>query len=264
MSYWGKVVGGAAGLVMGGPLGMLMGAAVGHAADTGNLPFSRYTGFLDPANYHPARMAALFTPREQLFALSVVSLAAKLAKVDGPVNRAEIDAFKRQFRIPPENLRNVGRLFDQARLSADDFEPYALKLGEAFPDNHGLLEDVLGGLFGIARADAPLNDRELKFLSRTARAFGLDADAWKRARSGTARPNAGAAGPEEPDAYQILGVKASATDDEIRAAWKKLMRENHPDSLASKGVPPEFVARASDKVARINAAWDRIKRDRKL
>jgi DnaJ like chaperone protein len=264
MSYWGKVVGGAAGLVMGGPLGMLLGAAAGHAADSGALPFSLRSGFLDPANFHPARMAALFTPREQLFALSVVSLAAKLAKCDAPVNRAEIDAFKRQFRIPPENLRNVGRLFDQARLSADDFEPYAAKLGEAFADNRGLLEDVLGGLFGIARADGAINDRELKFLSSTARAFALDRDAWDRARSGAARPSAAQASPSEPSAYDVLGVKPSATDDEIRAAWKKLMRDNHPDSLASRGVPPEFIARASDKVARINAAWDRVKRDRKL
>jgi DnaJ like chaperone protein len=42
------------------------------------------------------------------------------------------------------------------------------------------------------------------------------------------------------------------------------MRENHPDSLASKGVPPAFIAAASDRVARINAAYDVIKRERKL
>ena len=42
------------------------------------------------------------------------------------------------------------------------------------------------------------------------------------------------------------------------------MRENHPDSLASRGVPQEFIDRAGDKVARINAAWDRIKRERGL
>ena len=262
MSYWGKVVGGMAGFAMGGPFGMIMGAALGHAADSGNLPFSFGQNFLDPANFHPARMAALFTPKEQLFALSVVSLAAKLSKVDAPVNRAEIDAFKRHFRIPPDNVRNVGRLFDQARLSPDDFEPYAIKLGEAFADNHGLLEDVLGGLFGIARADAPLNDRELKFLSRVAQGFGLDGDAWDRARSGAARPAASA--PGEPDAYAVLGVQKSASNEELHAAWKKLMRENHPDSLASRGVPADFIARASDKVARINAAWDRIKRERKL
>ncbi|HET7880283.1 MAG TPA: molecular chaperone DjlA, partial [Acetobacteraceae bacterium] len=43
-----------------------------------------------------------------------------------------------------------------------------------------------------------------------------------------------------------------------------LMRENHPDSLVARGVPPEFIARANEKVARINAAWDRIKRERGL
>jgi len=50
----------------------------------------------------------------------------------------------------------------------------------------------------------------------------------------------------------------------LRVAWKRLMRENHPDSLAARGVPQEFIARASEKVARINAAWDRIKRERNL
>jgi DnaJ like chaperone protein len=262
MGYWGKVVGGMAGFAMGGPFGAVMGAALGHAADSGNLPFSAQgRTFFDPANFHPARVASLFTPREQLFALCVVSLAAKLAKCDAPVNRAEIDAFKRQFRIPPENLRHVGRAFDQARTSSDDFEPFATQLGQAFSDNKGLLEDVLNGLFGIARADGPVNDRELQYLSRTARAMGMEGEAWERARSGTARPQARS---DEPDPYSVLGVAKNAPDDEVRATWKKLMRENHPDSLASRGVPPDFIARASDKVARINAAWDRIKRERKL
>ena len=42
------------------------------------------------------------------------------------------------------------------------------------------------------------------------------------------------------------------------------MRENHPDSLASRGVPPDLIAKASERVARINAAWDQIKRERGL
>jgi DnaJ like chaperone protein len=50
----------------------------------------------------------------------------------------------------------------------------------------------------------------------------------------------------------------------VRLAWRKLMRENHPDGLAARGVPPEFVERATAKVAEINAAWDRIKRQRGL
>jgi DnaJ like chaperone protein len=66
------------------------------------------------------------------------------------------------------------------------------------------------------------------------------------------------------EAYAILGTTPEANPQELRAAWLRQMRENHPDSLAAKGVPPEFIARAGDKVARINAAWDRIKRERGL
>jgi DnaJ like chaperone protein len=261
MSYWGKVFGGMAGFAMAGPFGMVMGAALGHAADTGNLPFSLPNWFTDPTSLHPARMASLFTPREQVFSMCVVSLAAKLAKADGPVNRTEIDAFKRFFRIPAENVRMVGRLFDQARINADDYEPYAKQLGDVFSGEKHTLEEVLGGLFGVARADGPVNDAELQFLSRTARAMALDGDAWDRARTGTTRPAPRA---DEPDPYRVLGVRKSASDDEVRAAWKKLVRENHPDTLASQGAAADAVAKAGNKVAMINAAWDRVKRDRKL
>jgi DnaJ like chaperone protein len=259
MGYWGKLVGGVAGFAMGGPVGAVMGAALGHAADSGALP-KLPPNLFDTANLHPARIASLFSQKEQLFALSVVALAAKLAKCDGPVSRAEIDAFKRHFRVPADNARAVGRMFDQARLTVKDFETYADELGEVFADNRGMLEDVLAGLFAIARADAPLNEHETAFLTRTARGFGLDAASWERAKGGRARrPQE-----DEEDPYAVLGVPPHAPAETIHAAWKKLMRENHPDSLASKGVPREFIDRAGEKVARINAAWDRVKRERNL
>jgi DnaJ like chaperone protein len=259
MSYWGKLFGSVAGFAMGGPPGALMGAALGHAADSGAMGKIARSGLLDRAKFHPARIAAMFAPREHVFAMAVVALSAKLAKCDGPVNRQEIDAFKRHFRVPQESAREVGRLFDQARDTADDFEPYARQLGESFGDSRGVLEDVLAGLFGIARADGLVNPKELDFLGRTARGFGLDGAAWERARGGTARVQS-----NEPDAYAELGISRSASDEAVRAAWKQLMRENHPDGLAARGVPQEFVARATEKVARINAAWDRVKRERGL
>jgi len=261
MGYWGKIIGGVAGFAMGGPMGAVVGAALGHAADAGaagNLGVR----FAPQNSWNPARLAAMFNRRDQLFAICVVVLSAKLAKCDGPVSREEIDAFKRQFRIPPESVRDIGRLFDQARDSSEGYEAYALQLGDAFADNRGMLEDVLAALFALARADGPINRRELDFLSRTHRALGLDQSAWDRARGGSSsRPPPT---PDEPDAYAILGVSSSASAEVIRATWKRLMRENHPDSLAARGVPAEFIARANDKVARINAAWDRIKRERGL
>lgn len=250
MAFWGKIIGGIAGFAMGGPAGAMFGATLGHAADSGALP--NLAG--------QPRIAAMAGSKDQVFAIGVVVLSAKLAKCDGRVNRAEIDAFKQHFRIPEEAVRDIGRLFDQARDSSDGFEPYADQLGASFGDNLGMLEDVLVALFAIARADGPIGDAEGEFLARTARGFRIDERAWDRAR-GAAPPRVVS---DEPDPYEVIGLSPGATDEEIRATWKQLMRENHPDSLASSGVPQEFIARASEKVARINAAWDRIKRERGL
>jgi len=257
MGYWGKLLGGVAGFAVGGPAGAMMGAALGHAFDQGGPLLGSSLG---GSALSPVRIAALLGRRDQVFAIGVVVLAAKLAKCDGPVVRAEIDAFKRQFRVPPEAARDVGRLFDQARDSADGFEPYAAQLGESFSDNRGLLEDVLAALFAIARADKPLTRGEDAMLRRVHASFGLDAAAWERA-SGQAAPRMAPGG---EDAYAVLGVPRGASDEELRQAWRKLMREHHPDLLAARGVPPEFVKRAAEKAARINAAWDRIKRERGL
>jgi DnaJ like chaperone protein len=271
LSLWGKIIGGVAGFVTGGPLGAVVGAALGHAADQGQGggqgggqagPRAPLGGFGRPSARQAADLAAMLGSKEQVFAISVVVLAAKLAKCDGPVKRAEVDAFKRLFRIPPESLREVGLLFDQARDSADDHKPFAQRLGEAFQDNRGMLEDVLAALFQIARADGPLTKAEVGFLQTVQLGFGLEAPAWERARDG--RTQAPPPQPAGPDPYAILGVARDASDEAIRLAWRRLMRENHPDSLASRGVPQEFVRRATDKVAEINAAWDRVKRERKL
>jgi DnaJ like chaperone protein len=254
MSVWGKLIGGVAGFAMGGPLGGLVGAALGHAADTGAIP--NLAGRALP--FDTARIAGMLGRRDQLFAISITVLAAKLAKCDGPVSRAEISAFKASFRIPDSDTKIVGRLFDQARDSAEGYEHYARQLGEAFADNRGLLEQVLGGLYNIARADGAVNAKEAVFLARVGQEFGLDSATAQRAGQG------GIARSTDADPYAVLGIGRNAANEEIRSRWKALMRENHPDSLASRGVPPAFIAAASDRVARINAAYDVIKRERKL
>ncbi len=255
MGFWGKIIGGAAGFALGGPPGLLFGAALGHAADSGAVKM----GFGSDPLLSPGRVATMFGRRDQIFAINVVVLAAKLARCDGPVKREEIDAFKRTIRIPPDSARDVGRLFDQARDNPEQFLPYAEQLGSAFADDTGKLFGVLQGLFTIARADAPLNRAEESFLRSVHAAFGLDQYAWDVASGVRAQTV-----PGEPDPYAVLGLSPQANDKELRDTWRQLMRENHPDSLASRGVPDALIASAGDKVARINAAWDRIKRERGL
>ena len=254
MSVWGKIIGGVGGFLTGGPLGAVVGAALGHAADTN-------TGRIGPG---AADLAALLGNRETLFAISVIVLSAKLAKADGAVKRQEIDAFKAMFRIPPENLREVGQMFDRAREDAEGWEPFAERLGESFADNRAMLEDVLTALFYIARSDGPITKGELPVLQGIHLRFGLDAAAWDRAKGGGPAGSRVEQQQKTDDAYAVLGLPPEATDEQVRQAWRKLMRENHPDGLAARGVPPDYVERATRKVAEINAAWDRIKRQRGL
>ncbi|MEY4859432.1 MAG: hypothetical protein RLZZ235_1599, partial [Pseudomonadota bacterium] len=122
MSFWGKMLGGVAGFAMGGPLGAMVGAALGHAADAGAL--GGKGGAISSAT---PDLMAFFGTKENLFSFSVVVLSAKLAKVDGPIKREEIAAFRNLFHVPEEALGEVGRLFDQARESAEGWEPFAEK-----------------------------------------------------------------------------------------------------------------------------------------
>ena len=256
MNYWGKIFGGVAGFAMGGPLGALFGAAMGHAADEG-VGSGMVWRLGNAMSFDAARVAALLGRRDQLFAIGITVLAAKLAKCDGAVSRAEIAAFRQAFAIAEDNVAEVGRIFDAARETAEGYQAYAAQLGQAFADNRAVLEQVLAGLHHIARADGPINGREAEFLAQVAQQFGLDPGSAGRAGRGLG------AGPRE-DPYVVLGVERRTSLEAIRARWMALVRENHPDSLASKGEPPERVAAASQRVARINAAYDTIKRDHRL
>jgi DnaJ like chaperone protein len=116
MSIWGKILGGAAGFAIGGPIGAILGAGAGHAVDK----------MRDSTREAPEDDAT----RRVAFTIGVIVLGAKMAKADGVVTQDEVGAFKEVFRIPPEEMKNVGRLFNQARRDAQGFQPYARQLGQ--------------------------------------------------------------------------------------------------------------------------------------
>ena len=150
----------------------------------------------------------------------------------------------------------MARLFDNARENSAGYETYAFQLGQAFSDEKVVLEQVLAGLYRIARADGPLNGAEMDFLSHVAFGFGVNDVTVRRAGQGVPKAR------NSEDPYLVLGVKHQANSDEIRRRWKQLMREHHPDTMAAKGEAPAVIKAASEKVARINAAYDAIKRER--
>lgn len=233
MSIWGKVSGAAAGLFVGGPVGALVGAVAGH----------------------------FFLDRESdpgvTFTIAVVALAGKMARADGVVTETEFEIFARVFGVPPQEEGNVRRVFNLARQDVAGFEHYAGQIAGLFRDNPAMLEDVMDGLFEIAKADGVLHPCEARFLERVAEIFGFAPNEYRRIRASHFAP-------ELTDPYVILGVSYVADENELKQTYRRLVRENHPDSLIARGVPEEFLKLATDKLAAINSAYEKICAERGL
>jgi DnaJ like chaperone protein len=251
---WGKIIGSFAGFAMGGPFGALFGAAVGHAFD--KVREDRENRQVPPGREQWASSGG-GTAQQMALSVAVVVLGAKVAKVDGPINRAEINAFKKVFRVPRQDEGNVGRIFDAAKQDAGGFEPYARQVGILLRDEPVMLEDLLASLFFVARADGDIKPAEIAFLRRVGDLFGLDARAFERVRAIFVRP-------EAADPYGVLGLSRHASDEEVKTTYRRLIREHHPDTLVAKGLPKNFVEVANQKMAAINAAYDQISRERRL
>lgn len=244
MSIWGKIIGGTAGLALGGPIGALLGAVAGHAVD-------RFAGNDAPKNEKDEQAAT----RKIAFTIGVVVLSAKMAKADGVVTRDEIAAFREVFHIPQDEIRNVGRVWDMARRDVEGFEIYAQQIARLFNPGSPVLEELLLSLFHIAKADGVVHQNELAYLERVAAIFGFDEIAFQRIR-------AVAGDKDAEDPYSVLGIAHDADEAEIKQVYRTLIREHHPDRLIAEGLPEEFVDAATEKMAAINAAYDRIAKQR--
>jgi len=191
------------------------------------------------------------------FTIGVIALGAKMARVDGEVSEAEIDAFRAFFQVPPGEEANVQRFFDLAKRDAGGFETYARQVAALFPDAPEILENVIEGLFSIAQADGQIDAAEADYLAKVARLFGLESSRFERAK-------AAALGVVECEPCVVLGIDPLATDEQIREAWLRQVRANHPDRLMAQGLPEEAIAVANRKLALINDAYDRLRRQRGL
>jgi DnaJ like chaperone protein len=190
------------------------------------------------------------------FTIGVIALSAKMAKADGVVTSAEIAAFKEIFAVRPDELSNVARVFNLAKQEVAGFDSYARKIQRLFSDQPAVLEDLVDGLFHIARADGEVGPEELHFLQEVARIFGLE-DRFGCIRSRNLRGF-------DNDPYTVLGIDCDVSDAELKAHYRKLVKENHPDRHIAAGMPEEAVMIATRRLARITEAWGQVERERGL
>ena len=126
MSIWGSLLGGVVGFSFGGPIGALIGSMIG-----GRLSSSRRHGFQQG-----------FAQQQQIFAISLIILTAKLAKVDGHVSKEELIAVKEKLKIPKHEVDQVGKIFNKAKEDSLGYEPYAQQIAQIYRGNPAVLDEV--------------------------------------------------------------------------------------------------------------------------
>lgn len=197
------------------------------------------------------------TRRKVAFSVAVIALSAKMAKADGVVTEREVEAFQEIFAYPDHEAQNVARLYNLAKQDVAGYEAYAEKLAgfcSSGEPNCQALENVLDGLFHIAKADGAIHEREMVFLQTVAGIMKVSEEHFEQI---TARHVYS----EGRDPYVVLGVSRKDDFPTIRKHYHSLVKEHHPDRLVARGLPSGFHVIANDRMARFNAAFAAIERE---
>ena len=266
-------IGGFLGFMIGGPLGALAGYFIGSLFDsTTKTTTSDYGSYKNDTGYGTGGYSA--DPYEQAqgqrnsFLFSLLVLATYIIRADGKVMHSEMEYVRRFLR---ENFGAVAeqqgnevmlKLFEEqkkkeavspgswARTIRDCCQQISANLDES------MVQELLHFLVMIAKADGQLPKSEINALYEVAGYLGLssaDVDSLLHLDSG---------GTSLEDAYKVLGISPDATDDEVKAAYRKMDLKHHPDRVSTLG--DDVKKAAEKKFQEINAAKDKIFKARGL
>ncbi|RCL83146.1 MAG: molecular chaperone DjiA [Alphaproteobacteria bacterium] len=260
MSIWGKILGGSTGMVLGGPLGAVLGLALGHKIDKIRSRDSKLINEDNSSNENISFQQYNENEKQLAFASGVIVIAAKLSKADGKVTQDEIIKFREVFDFDPKDEVAIGKIFNNAKKSSEGFEVYARQLVAVFGNQQELYIEFINSLYKIAFADGELHINEDKMIKDISIIFNMPIGVLDSIKSQYITIFSSVA--LEND-YKILLSKSSDSDAEIKKKYFKLVKEYHPDSLVSKGLPEEFLKFANERLANINEAYERITKFRK-
>jgi DnaJ like chaperone protein len=272
-SGWiGKLVGGLIGLLLskGSLLGALVGVAVGHQFDRGFAGGgTRSGGFGGFSGLSNAR-------RQQVFFHSVFLAMGHLAKADGRVSAEEIQAaraYMHAIRLSPEAVREAIELFSSGKDSAFPIDRQITELAQACQGRPALVRNFLEVLMGFVLSKGNIRSVERELLWRMASGLGVGRvemaqfEAVLRAqhnfRQGARQQRPEFSSAEELEqAYKALGVASSASDKEVKTAYRRLMNQHHPDKLVAKGLPESMKEAAEERTREIRSAYETIRDQR--
>ncbi|HSL62210.1 MAG TPA: TerB family tellurite resistance protein [Desulfotignum sp.] len=255
MGWLGKMIGGTIGFALGGPIGAVAGAAFGHA-----FVDKKEAVYLTSIPGRAGRDGSLSSNEEAqlIFFTAAFSMLAKLCKADGQVTEKEIqvvEAFMKQdLHLDATGQETAKNIFRQAVRSQESFDAFAMQFYSVFRTQPNIIALMMDVLFRVAAADGRLADAEEATLRSAARIFHVpDAD-FNRLKSKHIR---------EADKYfAVLKCDATASNEEIKKQYRRLVNEYHPDKIEAKGLPEEFVKFANDKFTEIQEAYEHIRKKR--
>ncbi|MCB1775800.1 MAG: co-chaperone DjlA [Candidatus Competibacteraceae bacterium] len=278
----GKLFGGAFGFMVGGPLGALLGAAVGHNFDQAQQQTAT-SSTSGAAGHDQART---------VFNTTAFQIMGHIAKADGRVSEREIAAVRAimdHLRLNAAQRQAAMEGFTAGKQPEFAVEGVIETFRRACRAYPAMLQQLLQLLLNVAYADGGLHPQTHTRLSAIAERLGIHhlqfetlhtlfrAQRWAHESGQSGFGGAGAGGPHErrsngqrpttsvnslSHAYSILGLKREASAEEIKLAYRRLIRQHHPDKLASSGVSPAEMARATERTREITAAYERIREAR--
>ena len=175
MSVWGKLIGGAIGFAIGGPLGALVGVGTGHLIEK-HRKSAKQIDRVQAEKFRQINAPGIDDDRENRqasFIIAFVALAAKLSKIDGRITQNEIHTLMRVFPLPGYANDLVSSIFQNAEKDPSGYEVYAHQIAGLFRNDRATLEDLLGALVLVARADGILHPAERNYLEKVGAIFGF-------------------------------------------------------------------------------------------
>lgn len=255
MGWLGAVIGALLGWSVGGPWGAVLGAILGYTLTARRVRFNWVGG-------NPAQAQAVFFR-------TTFQVMGHIAKADGRVSENEIRAARAvmaQMNLSAEQQRAAIEFFEQGKQPDFPLDAALMEFRNACGGYPGLLSMFLQIQLTAALADGVMQPAEQAVFNRICSVLGIPPVVLRQYQESMhARQTFGGEAPAQArtdrlaGAYQTLGIKPGAGDQEVKQAYRRLMKENHPDRLVAKGLPPEMLALAEEKAKQINVAYETVK-----
>jgi DnaJ like chaperone protein len=255
MGWFGKLTFGSLGFFLGGPLGAVAGAALGHHLLDKDEGYGEGGG----ASYEGRPRLDHTEQAQAAYFISLFSILGQFAKIDGVISRDEIavvNNFIEQLKIGDGEKQFARQVFNEAKNSGYSIDDFASQLYQTNRRQPTILLSFINLLFQIAAADGKLHPAEETTLRRIKEIFRINEDQYNSIKGGYFN--------DLDTYYKILNSTPTSSPQEIKSNYKKLVKDFHPDTIVSKGLPEEFTEFATKRFREIQEAYEKIRKERKF